>query len=102
MVRKVNENEYKELIQNSYTLVDFYADWCGPCKMMGRVIEDLSNEINYINFVKVNVDEETKVASELGIVSIPTIIIFKNGAIVKKIVGFTSKDELKLYIEEAK
>lgn len=100
MVKKVSESEYKEIISNSYALVDFYADWCGPCKMMGRVIDDLSNEIDYIKFIKVNVDEESKVASELGIVSIPTVMIFKNGILVKKIVGFTGKDELKSYIDE--
>ena len=100
MVEKVNESEYKEIISNSYVLVDFYADWCGPCKMMGRVIDDLANEIDYIKFIKVNVDEESKVASELGIVSIPTVMIFKSGILVKKIVGFTSKSELKSYIDE--
>ena len=68
--------------------------------MMGRVIDDLSNEIDYIKFIKVNVDEESKVASELGIVSIPTVMIFKNGILVRKIVGFTGKDELKCYIDE--
>lgn len=99
MIKKVNENEYKEIIKNNYTLVDFYADWCGPCKMMGRVIEELSSEIDYINFIKINVDEESKLASELGIVSIPTIMIFKNGMLIKKVVGFTSKEELKQYIE---
>ena len=100
MVKKVSESEYKKIRSNSYVLVDFYADWCGPCKMMGRVIDDLSNEIDYIKFIKVNVDEESKVASELGIVSIPTVMIFKNGILVRKIVGFTGKDELKCYIDE--
>ncbi len=95
----VKENEFEEIIKNETVLVDFYADWCGPCKMMSKVIDDLSNEINDVKFAKVNVDIENKLASKYSVMSIPTLILFKNGNMVKKMVGFHSKDELIEFIK---
>lgn len=70
-------------------IVDFYADWCGPCKMLGPVLE----ETNF-NVLKVNVDDFQELAIKYGVMSIPTLIRFKNGEEVKKVIGFRTKEEL--------
>ncbi len=75
-------------------LVDFWASWCGPCRMVSPIIDELEGEYSdKIKFGKVNVDEQGELASEFAIVSIPTLIVFKNGKVVQKLVGARSKDE---------
>ncbi len=70
------------------TVVDFYADWCGPCRMVSPVIESLSNEYSgRVNFAKVNTDDNQGLAARYGIMSIPTVMIFKGGSVVGRIVG---------------
>ena len=88
-----NEN-FDELIKEGKTLVDFYAEWCGPCKMLGPVIEEVSNEVQDVKIVKVNVDEHSNIAQQYGVMSIPTIILFNNGNIVKQNVGFIPKENI--------
>ena len=75
-------------------LVDFYADWCGPCKMMAPIVEEISNERSDIVVGKVNIDDNMQIAHNFKIVSIPTLIVFKDGEEHKRIVGYVSKDEL--------
>ncbi|MDD4077848.1 MAG: thioredoxin [Bacilli bacterium] len=79
-------------------LVDFYADWCGPCRMLGPIIEELAEEIPEINFLKVNIDDEREFAIANQVGSIPTIVIFKDGNEQARRVGFASKPELKKWI----
>ena len=77
-------------------LVDFWAPWCGPCYMVAPVVDELAEEYEgKVSFAKVNVDESPKIASQYGIMSIPTLILFKDGKPVSNIVGFRPKDELK-------
>ena len=98
MVKEFNEENFKEEVINfeGTTLVDFYAVWCGPCKMMSPIIDSIAEEnIENLKIGKVNVDEAQDLAGKYGIMSIPTIIIFKNGAPVKTFVGMTSKEEIK-------
>ena len=90
-------NNLEEIVGNDYTLVDFYADWCGPCKMLAPVLEELKNEIKII---KVNVDENEEVAMKYGVMSIPTF--FKEGKSVHKMVGYASKEALLDIIKEMK
>ena len=97
----VNEKEFDEIIQSGYTLVDFYADWCGPCKMLSLILEELSEEYLDIKFVKVNVDNDMNLASRYSIMSIPTIYIFKDGKLIVSTQGYRDKDGMKLYIEDA-
>ena len=97
----VNEKEFDEIIQSGYTLVDFYADWCGPCKMLSPILEELSEEYPSIKFIKVNVDNDMNLASRYSIMSIPTIYIFKDGKLIVSTQGYRDKDGMKLYIEDA-
>lgn len=76
-------------------LVDFWAPWCGPCQMMGPVIDELSSELTTAKVAKLNVDENPGVAQKYGIMSIPALKIFKGGQVVKELVGIQSKDKLK-------
>ena len=95
-----NATEYDAILKdNEKVFVDFYVDWCGPCKMVGPVVEQLSNEISDVAFVKVNVDEHPQIAQRYGVMSIPTMIAFKNGQAVKTTVGFKPKEALEEMIQ---
>ena len=91
-----NEN-FEELIKNKKVVVDFYATWCGPCKMFGPVFEKVSNESS-ITFIKIDVDAHEDIARKYGIMSIPTIVLLNNGEVEKKHIGFMTEDELKKFI----
>ncbi len=83
-------------------LVDFWAEWCGPCRMIAPVIEELAKEYgNRVKFLKLNVDENQDVAMKYQIYSIPTLLMFKNGEIIGQHIGATSKDVLKRFIENS-
>jgi len=91
------EKDFNTLIQDK-TVVDFYATWCGPCKMFGPIFEETAKE-NNINFVKLDVDKHSEIAREYGVMSIPTIILFKDGKEVKRYTGFMSKEQLIEFIK---
>ena len=90
-----NENDFEKEISKELVLVDFYADWCGPCKMMGKVLEEMDD----IDILKVNVDSYPNIAREFKVMSIPTLIIFANGKEVKKNIGMMSKSDLESFIK---
>lgn len=92
------EKDFNKLIENE-AVVDFYANWCGPCKMFAPVFEEVANE-NNTNFIKVDVDKASEIAREYGVMSIPTIIHFKNGQEIKRYTGFMSKENLLEFIKE--
>ena len=88
MVRTVTTANFEEIVKNNETmLLDFWATWCGPCQMQGPIIDALAEKRQDVVFGKVNVDEEIALAQQFGVMSIPTLIIFKNGEIVQKAVG---------------
>ena len=93
----ITEQNFEEEVMNSTlpVLVDFWATWCGPCRMLAPVIEEIAEEYqNEIKVGKINVDEERALAIRFGIESIPTVLLFKAGKIVAKSVGFRTKDQL--------
>lgn len=100
MAKIVNSNEFKEAIKEGVVVVDFFATWCGPCKMLSPIFEELSNEMEgKTQFIKVDVDQSVDIAREYGIQSIPTMAILKDGQPVETMVGFLPKDVIKSNIE---
>ena len=94
-MKVTSENFKKEVLEEKKTVIlDFYADWCGPCRMQSPILDELANEKKDIKVVKLNVDEEPELAEQYNIMSIPTIIIFKQGKPAKQLVGLTPKEEL--------
>jgi len=96
MIRKYNGEDLKSL--EGVYLIDFYADWCGPCKMLGQVLETLED----VNIIKINVDENEELAKEYRVMSIPDMYILKDGEIVKEILGFRSKEDLEEELKSIK
>lgn len=95
-VEKIDKQIFDKEIKTSdkTVLIDFYADWCGPCKMVAPIVHEIAEENPQFKIVKVNVDEATDLAIEFGVQSIPTIIVMKNGAIANKAIGFRSKEQI--------
>lgn len=92
--------DFENIISKGTVLVDFFATWCGPCKMLAPVLEELAEEYKEkITILKIDVDEFSPIASKFSVFSIPTLILFKDGEIVKKAVGFKDLDGLKTFIE---
>ncbi len=101
---EISSEKFSEMVLKAKlpVLVDFWAPWCGPCRMVAPVVDELSGEYDgKVSFVKVNVDDNPETARQYGVMSIPTLIIFKNGQPVSNIVGFRPKPELKKSLDEA-
>jgi len=96
MANSINTADFqKEVLDNSgQVLVDFWAPWCGPCQMLGPIIEEVGQELsNKVKVLKLNVDEEPQIASKYGISAIPTVILFNKGQVKQVFVGFRQKQE---------
>ncbi|MBR3049555.1 MAG: thioredoxin [Bacilli bacterium] len=88
------KEDFKELISKGKVIVDFYADWCGPCKMLSPVLEEFSKENSDVEVVKVNVDNFQDLAMEYKVMTIPNLVIFEDGEVKNNSVGFIDKDAL--------
>ena len=93
MIEATKETFVEEINSEEKVLVDFWAPWCGPCKMLSGTLEQIQKETN-IKIVKVNVDDESELASTYNIRSLPTLILFKNGEMINQIVGAVSKNKI--------
>lgn len=95
-VLKVNKENFATEVLNAQgtVLVDFFADWCGPCKMLSPVIDEIAEEQTELKVCKVNVDDEPELASRYGVMSIPTLVVIRDGKEVNKSVGVVSKEEI--------
>ena len=98
----VTKEVFESKIRNSNVtvLLDFYAEWCGPCKMLAPIIHEIAEEKPDILILKVNVDEQPDMAVEFGVASIPTLIVFRNDEVINKAVGFRSKEQILQLFEE--
>jgi thioredoxin 1 len=95
-VKHISESQFdaEVLSDKGKVLVDFYADWCGPCKMLGPILEEISKETPDLKIVKINVDEAQKIAQQYGVMSIPTVYLFDGGVKAGRFVGIKSKEEI--------
>lgn len=97
MIQHINHDSFKEVVLDAKVpvLVDFYADWCGPCKMMTPVLEDVASELGADAVIaKINVDENMDLAREYRIMNIPAMYVFKNGEVAEKIIGAVPKEQV--------
>lgn len=95
-VIKINKENFKNEVLNSDkpVLLDFYADWCGPCRMVGPIVSEIADERNDIKVGKINVDEQSELSAQFGVMSIPTLVVIKDGKVVNKAVGARPKDDI--------
>ncbi|NEZ46663.1 thioredoxin [Clostridium niameyense] len=103
MVNEINENVFsKEVLDSDIpVLVDFWATWCGPCRMLGPVVEEISEDFNgKVKFVKINVDENPVISTQYKISSIPTLMLFKGGNAEETLVGFRPKEAIASVVEK--
>ena len=92
---EINDQNFSSEVSSGIVLVDFWAPWCGPCKMIAPVLEELDSEIgDQIKIGKINVDHNPNSAAQFGVMSIPTLLLFKEGEVVEKVVGFQPKERL--------
>lgn len=101
-VQNLKSNNFDKFISsNKLVAVDFYANWCGPCKMLSPIMETLSSKMNDVVFAKINVDEEQQLSRKFNIMSIPTVLIFKNNKLVNQFVGFRDERAIKEIISSS-
>ena len=93
-----NANEFEKEVQGEVVLVDFFAEWCGPCQMLAPVLEELDKE-GKVKVIKIDVDEVPELARQFRVMSIPTVMLFKNGQFVKKQLGYMPLDALKEFVK---
>lgn len=93
-----NSNEFEKEVQGGVVLVDFYADWCGPCQMLAPVLDELDKE-GEVKVVKIDVDSLPELARQFRVMSIPTVMLFKNGQFVKKQLGYMPLEALKEFVK---
>ena len=94
------DDSFSQDTKDGLVLVDFWAEWCGPCRMVAPIVEELSNEMPGVKFAKVNVDENQRIAQTLGITAIPTLVLYKDGQPVDRVVGLMPKPQLKNFINK--
>ena len=102
MLKHANESNFNEMTGKGLVLVDFFATWCGPCKMLGPVLEDMASDRDSIDIVKVDIDESMNLARQYGIMSVPTLVLFKDGQVVAQTNGFQPKESIQQFIDNNK
>lgn len=102
MIYLEDETKFQELIAKGDVLVDFYATWCGPCKMLAPVLEEVASDRDELKVVKMDIDENMELAKTYGVMSVPTLMLFKDGNMVSKKIGFMPKELITSWVEENK
>lgn len=95
-VIKINKENFASEVLNSNkpVLLDFYADWCGPCRMVGPIVSEIANERSDVKVGKINVDEQPELAAQFQVISIPMLAVIKNGKLENQVVGYRSKEQI--------
>lgn len=101
MLKELHNSEFSYSIEKGVTLIDFYASWCGPCKMLMPKLEEISEEFPEVIFYKMNVDENSDIVDKFLLRGVPTVIIFKDGIEIERIVGNSSKENYMKVLEKA-
>lgn len=102
VVEKLTKKDFDGFIKKGIVVIDFWAAWCNPCKILSPIVEEVSEEMEGVKFGKVDVDKESELAQRFGIMSIPTLLFFKNKEQIDRVVGAIQKDELIEKIDEIK
>ena len=100
MVDEITDATFEDETSEGVVLTDFWATWCGPCKMQSPVIDQLSEEMDDVKFTKMDVDQNQETARNLGIMAIPTLLIQKDGKIVDRLTGYTPKEKLEQILDQ--
>ncbi|MEX0962049.1 MAG: thioredoxin [Simkaniaceae bacterium] len=99
LIKHFTDANFEESIKAGVTLIDFYADWCGPCRMLTPVLEEVAGEMHgSVTFAKVDIDQNQKVASDYQVTSVPTLILFKDGKEVNRLVGLRDASGIKSFV----
>ena len=101
-MKVIKESEFVNEINDGLVLIDFYADWCGPCKMLTPILEEINKENKDVRIIKVNIDDSRFLASYYQIQSIPSLVLLKNGQFLNKMIGFRPKKMIEELIEKGK
>ena len=99
MIIESSEKDFENSIKDGVVIVDFYADWCGPCKMLGSILEEVIKENKDLKIVKINVDTNNELASRFNVMSIPTLLLYKNNKFIDKKMGFLTKEMILNWIK---
>lgn len=102
LIKEILESDFNRETSQGMVLIDFFADWCGPCRQLTPVLEEVAKEVREVKFLKVNVDNAQQTATDLGISSIPTLVLFKDGTEVDRAIGLIEEEGLKKFLEAAK
>lgn len=102
MLIEGNESNFNQLVNNDLVLVDFFAEWCGPCRMLEPVLDDVANDRSDFDIVKVDIDKNRALAQQFGVMSVPTLMIFKKGELIETKNGFIPKELLVNWVNEHK
>jgi len=101
-IKMLDESNFSKEIESGVTLIDFFAEWCGPCRMLAPVVEDVADSLkDKASFGKVDIDKQVKLATEYQVTSIPTLVLFKDGKEIDRIVGLRDEKALKKFVEKA-